>query len=49
MHEMRWVKPQLVAQVRFLEWTEDGRLRHAVYLGVRQDKNAKDVRRESGA
>ena len=43
---MRWVKPQLVAQIRFVEWTADGRLRHAVYVGLRNDKRAKDVRCE---
>jgi len=36
----------LVVQIRFLEWTADGRLRHATYLGQRPDKAAKDVRRE---
>jgi DNA ligase D-like protein (predicted ligase) len=46
MHEITWVKPTLVAQVRFVEWTADGRLRHAVYLGLRNDKKASDVRRE---
>lgn len=46
MREMRWVKPQLVVQIRFVEWTEDGRLRHAAFLGLRTDKKANDVRRE---
>jgi bifunctional non-homologous end joining protein LigD len=46
MKEMRWVKPKLVVQIRFVQWTEDGRLRHAAYLGIRQDKKAADVRRE---
>lgn len=41
-----WVKPELVAQVKFTEWTADGRLRHPVYLGLRDDKKAADVRRE---
>jgi bifunctional non-homologous end joining protein LigD len=41
-----WVKPSLVAQVRFTEWTEDGSLRHPVYLGLRDDKKAGDVTRE---
>jgi bifunctional non-homologous end joining protein LigD len=41
-----WVKPELVAQVKFTEWTTDGRLRHPVYLGLRDDKKAKDVTRE---
>jgi bifunctional non-homologous end joining protein LigD len=40
----RWVKPRLVAQVRFSEWTDDGRLRHPVYLGLRDDKRARDVK-----
>jgi bifunctional non-homologous end joining protein LigD len=41
-----WVKPELVAQVKFTEWTSDGRLRHPVYLGLRDDKKAADVHRE---
>ena len=45
-----WVKPDLVAQVRFTEWTDDSKLRHPVYLGLRDDKRAKSVVREgSGA
>jgi bifunctional non-homologous end joining protein LigD len=47
MREMHWTKPQLVAQVRFVEWTAERRLRHAAFLGLRLDKSAKDVRRES--
>jgi bifunctional non-homologous end joining protein LigD len=46
MQTMRWVRPELVAQIRFSEWTLEGRLRHAYYLGLRQDKNPADVRRE---
>ena len=38
-----WVKPTLVAQVRYTEVTDDGRLRHPAYLGLRDDKVAKDV------
>jgi bifunctional non-homologous end joining protein LigD len=41
-----WVRPELVAQVRFTEWTADGKLRHPVYLGLRDDKPALTVRRE---
>ena len=41
-----WVRPKLVAQVRFTEWTADGILRHPVYLGLRDDKKAEDVKRE---
>ena len=36
-----WVKPTLVAQVKFTEWTADGSLRHPVYLGLRDDKKAR--------
>ena len=41
-----WVRPDLVAEVAFTEWTADGRLRHPVYLGLRDDKPARQVRRE---
>lgn len=41
-----WVKPQLVAEVKFTEWTSSGEMRHPVYLGLRTDKVAKDVVRE---
>jgi bifunctional non-homologous end joining protein LigD len=44
-----WVEPQLVAQVGFSEWTRDGRLRHPRFLGLRDDKAAADVVRESKA
>ena len=42
----RWVRPDLVAEVEFGEWTEDGILRHPSYLGLRDDKAATDVVRE---
>ena len=38
-----WVRPQLVAQVRYTEMTDDGRLRHPAYLGLRDDKSASEV------
>ena len=41
-----WVEPTLVANVRFAEWTAEGRLRAPVYVGLRDDKAADDVRRE---
>lgn len=47
MREVTWVKPELVCQVRFTEWTDDGLLRHPVFLGLRQDKRAQDVVREA--
>jgi bifunctional non-homologous end joining protein LigD len=46
MREMQWVKLKLVVQIRFVEWTAEGRLRHAVFVGLRPDKNARDVRRD---
>ena len=45
----RWVQPRLVAQVAFGEWTRDGKLRHPRYLGLREDKPAREVVRESAA
>ena len=41
-----WVRPDLVAQIRFTEWTSDDKLRHPVYLGLRDDKRAGEVVRE---
>jgi bifunctional non-homologous end joining protein LigD len=41
-----WVKPALVAEVKFTEWTSSGEMRHPVYLGLREDKRAGDVVRE---
>lgn len=41
-----WVRPELVAEVSFTEWTEDGRLRHPSFLGLREDKPAREVGRE---
>ena len=41
-----WVKPELVAEVKFTEWTSAGEMRHPAFLGLRADKEAKDVRRE---
>jgi DNA ligase D-like protein (predicted ligase) len=46
MREMHWTKPQLVAQIRFVEWTGENRLRHAAFLGLRPDKSPRDVRQE---
>lgn len=48
MREVTWVAPELVAQVRFTEWTEEGMLRHPVFLGLRKDKTAREVVRETG-
>jgi bifunctional non-homologous end joining protein LigD len=42
-----WVEPKLVAEASFAEWTHDGRLRAPVYEGLREDKDASEVRRET--
>jgi bifunctional non-homologous end joining protein LigD len=47
MKKLKWLKPKLVAQVRFAEWTSYGLLRHATFLGLRDDKGAREVVRES--
>lgn len=44
---IRWVRPELVAEVQFAGWTGFGRLRHAVYLGLRQDKGGDEVVRDA--
>lgn len=44
-----WVKPKLVAEVKFTEWTAAGEMRHPVFLGLREDKRAEDVVREKEA
>jgi bifunctional non-homologous end joining protein LigD len=43
---VHWVKPILVCEIQFEEWTRDNKLRHASYLGLRDDKSAKEVRKE---
>ena len=47
--ETHWVKPRLVAEISFAEWTGDGMLRQAVFHGLRADKAATDIRREEAA
>ena len=44
-----WLRPELVAQIGFSEWTRDGKLRHPRYLGLRDDKDPQDVVREEPA
>ncbi len=45
---VRWVEPRLVAEVEFREWTNSGHVRHAVFHGLRLDKDPRDVTREPG-
>jgi bifunctional non-homologous end joining protein LigD len=42
-----WVRPEIVVQVAFLEWTVHGKLRHPRLLGLRHDKSAREVGRET--
>jgi ATP-dependent DNA ligase len=49
MKDCRWLKPVLVAQFEFLEWTPDNHLRHSRFVALRDDKNAASVRREPAA
>ncbi len=42
-----WVKPEVVVEVKFNQWTDDGRLRQPVFVGVRDDKDAREVGREA--
>ena len=41
-----WVRPELVAEITYLSWPDDGLLRHTVFVGLREDKPAGEVRRE---
>ncbi|HEX3086832.1 MAG TPA: non-homologous end-joining DNA ligase [Pyrinomonadaceae bacterium] len=43
---VQWLKPKLVAEVKFSEWTADNRLRHPVFVGLREDKDPRDCRFE---
>jgi bifunctional non-homologous end joining protein LigD len=49
MKKCRWLKPVLVGQFEFAEWTPDNHLRHSRFVGLREDKSARDVRRELSA
>jgi bifunctional non-homologous end joining protein LigD len=46
MELLKWVRPNLVAEIAFTEWTRDGHLRHSTFLGLRDDKNVREVTRE---
>ncbi|MGH8163752.1 MAG: hypothetical protein ACREP1_05395, partial [Rhodanobacteraceae bacterium] len=49
MRKCHWVNPVFVCQIKFSEWTRDAKLRQPVFLGLREDKAAKDVKRERAA
>ena len=48
MTALRWVKPKIVVEVSFVEWTRDGLLRHPEFVGVRDDKSPREIGREDG-
>ena len=47
LSRVHWVEPKLVAEITYLTWTADGLLRHTVYVGLREEKPARQVRREA--
>jgi len=47
LRHAHWVRPELVAEAKFLTWTQDNLLRQVVYEGLREDKPAAEVRRET--
>jgi len=46
MKKMHWVNPKFVAEIKFAEWTRDGKLRQPVFVGLREDKDVREVVRE---
>lgn len=46
MKEAVWIKPEAVAQIEFLEWTDANPLRHTKFIGLRDDKEPSEVVRE---
>ena len=49
LSKVHWTKPELVAEVTYLTWGDEGLLRHTVFVGLREDKPAREVRREVAA
>jgi DNA ligase D-like protein (predicted ligase) len=45
--KVHWLRPELVAEITYLSWPDDGLLRHTVFVGLREDKPAREVRRET--
>jgi bifunctional non-homologous end joining protein LigD len=46
MKKCRWLRPMLVAQIEFTDWTPDGHLRHSSFAGLRDDKDPRLIVRE---
>jgi bifunctional non-homologous end joining protein LigD len=49
MKECRWLRPVLVARFEYVEWTPDNHLRHASFIALREDRDAREVRRDGDA
>jgi bifunctional non-homologous end joining protein LigD len=49
LSKVHWVRPELVAEITYLGWTDEPLLRHTVFVGLREDKPAREVRREAAA
>jgi bifunctional non-homologous end joining protein LigD len=49
LRKAQWTEPRLVAEVEFMEWTDDGSIRHPSFQGLREDKNPKEVVRETAS
>jgi ATP-dependent DNA ligase len=47
LSKVHWVRPELVAKITYLNWSHDGLLRQTVFVGLREDKPASAVRRET--
>jgi bifunctional non-homologous end joining protein LigD len=45
LRAIHWIKPKLLCEVAFVEWTEGGHIRHPSFQGLREDKGARSVRR----
>jgi bifunctional non-homologous end joining protein LigD len=46
-NEVQWLRPEIVCEIKFTEWTSEGNLRHPVFMGLRTDKKASEVKREN--
>lgn len=46
--KITWIEPELVAEIKFAEWTKDNLLRHASFKGLRSDKDPEEIKREKG-
>jgi len=46
MKKCRWLRPELVAEIEFVDWTEQNHLRHSKFVELREDKDAREVEKE---